>query len=152
MGQPIWQQGRLIPSIRSWHFRLESRPWKASERQRGKDHYMSMNMQKLGSGTCVDILECAYPVSVGVYMYIWALIEHMYRLVCVCLHLSAQCCAIQPPCLHRQLLFDFCIDNFFKCKPPMCISVGVSHSIHISVPCWNKVCFIFPAHYVCRHL
>lgn len=74
-------------------------------------------------------------ISVGVYVYIWALIEHMGRLVCVCLHLSAQCCTIQPPRLYRQLFLDFCVDNYsFKYKSPVCISGGVCHSIHISVP------------------
>ena len=58
-----------------------------------------------------------------------------------------QFCVIQSPCLYRQLLLDFCVNNCsFKCKSPVCISVGVSYSIHISVPSWNKVCFIFPAH------
>lgn len=50
---------------------------------------MSVNVQKLGSGTGMG-LECASPMSAGVR--IKAFLEHTCRLVWPCLHLSAGLC------------------------------------------------------------
>lgn len=113
---------------------------------------MFVNVQKLGSATSVDVLECSYPVSAGVGVYAQALIEHTCRLVCVCLYLSAQCCVYSSHVYIPNFSF-MSIDNCsFKCKfLPMCVSIAVSRSIHISVPSWNN-CLAHISNHTCKSL